>query len=308
MNTKSLQLQIMKTIKKTTQVSIKLSALVAAVIFVFSLTGFISELDSKPISALMPGVVFEIEVKDHEQSPPRLETMEAAVEGKNLKMEILPGDGQGKGEMIFRGDRGKHGEVYLVDDDKQEYYVMDDSFVDNMMERVDQSKNMMNEALKGLSKEQRDMINEMKKREGAKIPDFNMSVPARKLVSTGIRATKAGYPCVKYEEYLDGVKIREIWITDWSNIDGGDEAENAFRGMNNFFDKITDKMGDMFGGNDFQDVTYFKNGFPVYSKSFNEESGELEDESWLKRTRRQRIDPDAFEPPSGYKRRSMLGG
>jgi hypothetical protein len=48
----------------------------------------------------------------------------------------------------------------------------------------------------------------------------------------------------------------------------------------------------------------FENGFPVVTNSFGEDGGP-DDESWLKRTRRQRIDPDAFEPPSGYKRMSM---
>ena len=50
------------------------------------------------VAPAVAGVVYEIEVKNHEQSPPRTESIEAAVEGKNLKMEILPGQsGHGSG-------------------------------------------------------------------------------------------------------------------------------------------------------------------------------------------------------------------
>ena len=45
-------------------------------------------------------------------------------------------------------------------------------------------------------------------------------------------------------------------------------------------------------------------GFPVLTREFGDD-GSLEAESVLKSARRQTLDPDAFEPPSGYKRQSM---
>jgi hypothetical protein len=45
-------------------------------------------------------------------------------------------------------------------------------------------------------------------------------------------------------------------------------------------------------------------GFPVVTREFD--GGELESEATLRSARRQTIDPDAFEPPSGYKRQQML--
>ena len=51
-----------------------------------------------PVAVLMAGplaagVVFEIEVTDHEQSPPKSESIQAAVEGGNLKMGVASGGG-----------------------------------------------------------------------------------------------------------------------------------------------------------------------------------------------------------------------
>lgn len=304
---KSLQHQVMKTIKTTKYISIKLAVVSAAVIFVFSLTGFNSELDNET-GAMIKAVVFEIEVIDYEHSPPKIESTMAIVSGNKLNMEIPPsGDGEGKGEMIFNGDKGKYGEVVLVDEKKNECYVMDDAFIEKMLQRVDESKSMMNEAMKNLTKEQRDMIEKMQKQEGVKIPGFNMTAPVRKVVNTGIRATKAGYPCVKYEVYLDGVKIGDFWITDWNNIEGGNEAKGAFRAMNKFFDKMKEQMGDLPGGNDFFDNINFEDGFPAVIIGYNEETGDLEDKSTLKNVKRQTVESDTFEKPINCNNKNMFG-
>ena len=51
----------------------------------------------------------------------------------------------------------------------------------------------------------------------------------------------------------------------------------------------------------------FDLGFPVVTRELGDDDS-LEGESILRSARRQTLDPDAFEPPSGYKRREMFGG
>lgn len=127
---------------------------------------------------------------------------------------------------------------------------------------------------------------------------------------TGERAEKNGYPCVKYEVFRDGRKIREIWTTDWDNVEGGDEAWEAFGAMAEFFEALLEKMpampggGDPLGGQNPYDEMNLENGFPIVTSEFGED-GSLESESSLKSARQQRLDPSAFEPPAGYKRMSM---
>ena len=81
-----------------------------------------------PVAA---GVVYEIDVTDHEQSPPKTEYIQAAVDGRNLKMGNNPGEDNtssksggrsSQGEMIFRGERR---EIVMVDHAKNSYSVMD---------------------------------------------------------------------------------------------------------------------------------------------------------------------------------------
>ena len=292
------------------------------VLFITS-TGFIQQKSDNEKLLYNPGVVFEIEVRDHEQSPPKTEEMEVVVEGRNLAIPVSSSDGQsGKGKMIFRGDKGDNGEVVVVDDDKKTYYVMDDAAIRSMGgmlgETMANMDSAVEQAIKNLPKEQQEAIRQAQQQAlsaNESTMAGNMGGPMKprskpEVKRTGERGEKQGYPCVKYEVFQDGRKIREIWTTDWDNIDGGDEAEEAFKGMGDFFEALWKALPPMpggedpFGGQNPYDEMNFENGFPVVTMGYGEDGG-LEDESWLRRTRRQRIDPSAFEPPSGYKRMSM---
>ncbi len=62
------------------------------------------------------GVVYEIEVKDHEQSPPKTETLPAATEGKALRTPtLIPGRGGTFQTLVFRPDRGRLGTLSIRD-------------------------------------------------------------------------------------------------------------------------------------------------------------------------------------------------
>ncbi|MFD2724710.1 hypothetical protein [Hyunsoonleella rubra] len=308
----------MKTIQKLNaksflnRTSSKLSVKFLATLFLLGLTAFMPSTETASKVVLMPGVVFEIEVKDHEQAPPKVDVMEASIGGENLKIGIPAGaDGRGKGQMIFRGDRGKNGEMIIVDDDSKGYYVMDDATLESIMGGMDQSKKMMKEAMKGLTKEQHDMIEKMQKEHGTTIPGMTPSVTKPELTKTGEKGTKMGYPCVKYEVHINGKKTREMWVTQWNNIDGGDEARQVFEAMSAFYERLKDNFSDMPGGQGgFEDINFMNDldGFPVVTREFDEDTGSLEGESTLRSASRRSLDPADFEPPSGYKRQEMFSG
>ncbi len=262
-------------------------------------------------AALPAGVVFEIEVKDHEQSPPKLEETHAMAEGRNLKIDIAPGEGGSGGAAIFRGERR---EMVVVDDDEQAYYVIDQEAMRAIAGQVNQAMSQVQEALKNVPEDQRAMFEKMMKERMPKQPAAPQR-PATELRKTGERETHGGYPCVKYEVLREGRKIREMWVTDWGNIEGGEEAADAFEEMADFFQELMGSIAEAAGGaggfpgplggeNVFEHMKEL-GGFPVVTREF-EDDGSLESEATLRSARRQRLDPDAFEPPSGYKRRQMF--
>ena len=258
------------------------------------------------------GVVYEIEVLDHEQDTPRSDSTQVEIDGHRLAMEILPSsedEGRREGKMVFRGDRR---EVVVVDDDTKSYYVMDEAAVASIGNQVSEIMSQMDEMIKNLPKEQQEAIKRAQE-QGVAMPGMPGQMPTRskpELRKIGDTATKQGYPCVKYEVWQDDRRIRELWVTDWDNLEGADEARGVFREFGEFMQALLDSIPDMPGRGGpapregFIDTLAFDAGFPVVTRAFGED-GELDNESLLRSARRQEIDPSAFEPPSGYKRMSM---
>lgn len=253
------------------------------------------------VAPALAGVVYEIEVKDHEQSPPKTSSTEAAVEGKNLKMSIAQGATGGKGDMIYRGDRR---EMIVVDHEDKSYMVVDQAAIETLAGQVSSAMSQMQEALKNVPEEQRAMVEQMMKQ---RMPQQAPERPTTELRKTGERATHGGYPCVKYDVLRGDRKVRELWVTDWSNIEGGNDVVGVFEDMAGFFQEMMDALPD-FGQTAAADAAFAHmteiGGFPVVTREFGDD-GSLEDESTLRSARRQSLDPADFEPPAGYKRRSM---
>ncbi len=106
--------------------------------------------------------------------------------------------------------------------------------------------------------------------------------------------------------------MRELWVTDWGNVEGGAEMAAGFRAMAEFMSQMLDalpSMGPVPGGLGDSVVTQMKevDGFPVVTRDFGD-GGRLASESALRSSERRSLDPAVFEPPAGYKRRSMSGG
>ena len=257
---------------------------------------------------LMAGVVYEIEVTDHEQSPPKTSEMEIAAEGRHLKMGIAPGEsGRAGGDAIWRGDRR---EMVVVDHEDRSYVVIDEEMIESLAGRIGGVLSQVEEALKNVPDDQRAMVERMMKQ---RMPQQAPKLPVTAVNRTSELADRNGYPCVKYEVLIDGRLIRRLWVTDWDNIEGGDDVADVFREMAGFFRQLMESIGQAAGGlfqgdagAGFIAELGEIDGFPVVTEELGDD-GSLEKESGLRSARRRTLDPAAFEPPSGYKRRSMLG-
>jgi hypothetical protein len=131
------------------------------------------------------GVVYEIEVTDHEQSPPKSESIETAVEGRLLKMGVPAGGRGGDGEMIYRGDRR---EMIWVDHDRKSYFVIDEETMKAFSAQINEAMEMMEQALANVPEAQRPMIEEMMKK---KMPQTQkVERPKTELQKTGETAER----------------------------------------------------------------------------------------------------------------------
>ncbi len=260
------------------------------------------------ISTAFAGAVFQFESTDHRRPTPQAETSEMSVHGQMMKMDQKSSaDQPPKSTMIFRGDRGEGGQMLIVDHDRKGYFVMDQQTMSGMADQMNLVMQQMRAQLKNMPPERRAMVEKMMKARGSIEMQAQPPRPPAEVTRTGDSDTVNGYPCVKYVR-RGGQKVRELWVTDWDNVEGGDEATVAMRAMAKFGEELLSAASGSvpfkLPESPFAEIDQM-DGFPVSTKSFD--NGRLSNETTLRSSRRQTLDPAAFEPPSGYKRQTMGG-
>ncbi len=284
----------------------KVIAMLSVLVFLLITYSFLIAPKTNPTHEDMQGVAFKMEMKDYRYSPPKIGDLLIEVAKKNLIMTMTSRDGGSeKGKFIFRGDKGKYGELIMFDEEGQAYYVIDDSFIEDMTERMSVAKHQMQEALDNMSEEEREAYQKAMEEamQGGVDLDLGYKKPSTEMEVIKIEtpAFKKGYFCTEFEYSRHERITRKIWTTDWDNIKGGEKAKDAFIAMGGFFESFEESIPNMFGDQNIYEKWSFKDGFPVVVKNFDE-NGDLEDETSLESVTTRDLNPDAFEPPSGYKR------
>jgi len=272
----------------------------------FSLLGLSLVLASS--SPLNAAVVLEVETRDHRTSPPQTQSSQVTSDGRTLAMGIMRGRTSTEGGMIYRGGRR---EMVVVNHRDQSYMVLDKQTMQQLTGQLNQAMGQMQDAMKNVPENQRAMMDQMMK---DRIPA--QQAPKRspdQVRRTNDRNTVYGYPAVRYEIWRDDRKIRELWVTDWRNIEGGQEVAALFAEMGGFMEEMTSSLPGGGGGpakgleDSIFTVMSQVDGFPVGVRDYRPD-GTIERESALRSAKSERLGPDAFEPPAGYRRQEMFGG
>lgn len=268
---------------------------------------------------VLAGVEYKVETTQYKSGSEKTEEVTVEVEGKNLKMQP---EQDPENTMIYQGEKRQ---MVVVNHKDKTFSIINKAVIEEMGAKmqatVDESMTQVNEALKNLPPDKRAMVEKMMK--DKKIPGMPQQTSpaaaeaARRAMSeyenTGEKSEKNGYPCVKYIVTKEGKKTHEHWVTDWKNVEGGEETAAAFSDMATFFQEMMDAfasssgMGAMpfnFDANMFAGLNSL-GGLPIATKDYADD-GSLESESSLRSAERRDLDPDAFEPPSGYKRQEMF--
>ena len=231
------------------------------------------------------------------------------------------GAGAGVDRMIFRGDRQQ---MLVIDDKKKSYMVLDQAMMDGIARQVDAATKQMQEAIAKLPADQQAMakrlLEQQQQQQQQQQPQVGERVDVaraeaaldagEKVKRTGETGTREGYPCVKYEVFQDGEKVRELWVTEWSNVQGHAELEAAMKSMDEFGERLTASFGDSFGasgsavgGAGVSNWWHGIPGLPVVTTDF--EKGVATDESVVRSVETSSIAASTFEAPEGYVQKKM---
>jgi hypothetical protein len=254
------------------------------------------------VAPAFAGVVYQVETRDLSSSPAQTSDGTISAQGMLLKMQIQSADSDFNGEMIFRGDRR---EMVIVNHDEKTVVTIDEATMLAMADQISQAMAAMEQALAAVPASQRKKMEEMMK---SRMPMQAEAPAPAKIRATGDADTINGYPATRYEVWRGDAKERELWVTEWSNVEGGDEVAGVFREMAGFMQRLLDSLPNVAGIKGAGDTAFAyleeMKGFPVMSREFGD-GGRVELESVLTSSEQKALDAATFEPPKGYKEQDL---
>jgi hypothetical protein len=245
------------------------------------------------------GAVFRIEVEDISGGG-EVEVTEMKVDGNRMRTDS---GGKDNVTMIFLGATD---EMYIVNHDDKSYMVMDRETVENLANQMSAAMKQMEEALKNVPPEQREMVERMMK---GKMQGMPSSEPRSEPVvkSLGKSDSVNGVSCDWKEVSRDDVVELRACVSDWTGVQGGDELRQIALEMKDFTSALVDAMGSAgFGGSIAESpmtAMEMAGGFPLISENFSK--GKLTRRSRFQSAEEVAIPDDQFMPPSGYKKQDM---
>ncbi|MEM8996434.1 MAG: hypothetical protein AAGF23_16730 [Acidobacteriota bacterium] len=258
---------------------------VAAVLALFSAPGAFA------------GFVYTFDVRDHDAGGDD-EKHEMAVEGKNLTITVPAGADAG-GDLIFRGDRRQ---LLFLDPGSKTYMLVDEASARDLGERFGGGgpAGYLQDALSQLDPEQRRQLEQYLGPESDGGGGGELRVEA-----SSTRGEHGGYATVRWDAYRGGEKLMELWVTDWSNLEGGAEVRPTFEDFAGFWGELVDAG---MPSDDFEMIEAMVRvkGFPVSTHLLG--ARQQVSLSWaLGQTEGKTLLSDEFEP-AGFTRQSVPGG
>ena len=248
-------------------------------------------------------VVFNMDQKELDTGTTN--RFEGKVKGQNIRLDFYQKGDVRDGSMVFRGDQGK---LIMINHEDKTYIVLDEAAMEALGSRMDQVMSQMEEALKDVPPEEREMIRKMMKKKMPGMSGVEAQEPRIEKVGSG---KVGGYSCTKYDIYKGDEKTMQHCVAPWGKIDGGSEMKSAMLGMGDFMDQMAERFSSsssIAGPGVQNERNMFKqlrklDGFPVQTIIYVQD--EVVGESNLVSSKKETVDLAEFEPPSGYSLQSI---
>lgn len=207
------------------------------------------------------------------------------------KMRMEDNEDGNKTIIIFDAEKNV---VIIMDPSEESYIELDENF-------GKQINKQMEDMLKNLPEEQREAMKAMMNQQMGKKP--KQSKPEYKKVGN---ENFKGYNCEVYEMVQSDNIVEKTWVTDWNDMKLKDEYVKIFKGMEKFFSKMADSMGD-FGemmGNEL-DTEMFEKGFPI--KTIQYEDGKPVSTEIVEEVSEKDLPSSLFEVPENMTKKDPYG-
>lgn len=251
------------------------------------------------LPALTAGVLM-VNTQEFYQGSQQPTTTKLRVEGDRIRIEM---EGTGKSDvMIFRGDRQV---MWIIDHKAKVYREMTKADIGRLGGRASEIRAMMQEQLKNMPPERRQMVEKMMK---SKMSGMGGAAQPAKTEYTKVASGQEinQWTCDKYEEIREGQKRREVWTAapDQLGLETSDfkvmqQMAEFIKGFSQFGREAPFRVGSEAAQ---QEGDY--SGVPVRQIFYQD--GRPSSKTEIKEVRREDFDASLFELPEGYKKQEMI--
>ncbi len=245
------------------------------------------------------GSVVTMESVDYTTNPPRPSTVTVSVDGAMLRLDAAGQSPDDAGSLLFDGERS---EMTAIDHSRRQYFVMDEATLNAISDQLNDARRQMQAALADMPPEQRAMAEQMmNQRMGA----VQQQIKPRSIEATGESDTVNGYDCDMYAVTESGRKTRDMCVTAWSSIDGGEDFADSMKRMAAFFEDMRQMFSrsgmDLMGSR--SDVfSHMReiNGLPVRSRDYDLAGGLSTETTLVSAESASFDDAGSFAVPADY--------
>lgn len=212
-------------------------------------------------------------------------------------MKAESGSGGEKNTVIFRSDKEV---LWVINEADRSYTEMTRNDVRKIKGQMDEAMRMMQEQMKNLPPEQREMMESMMK--GKAMP-VQPEKTVFKKVASGVMVNT--WKCDKYEGYRGGQLTEEVWTASWEALGIEQNDFKVMQSMGEFMSELAPDAASYFDvGSDEWEKEQGYPGVPVRTISYS--MGEKAFQTEIKEIKRQKVDSSLFELPKGLSREDFM--
>jgi hypothetical protein len=226
-------------------------------------------------------------------------TNKTYVDSDRMRMET-----QAMGGMqivIFRQDKGL---FWIIDQKGKTYMEITKQDFQQMKAKMNEAKAMMDERMKSLPPEQRQMMEKMMQGRGmpAMQPAGTIKTTYKK-VASGEKVNQ--WVCAKYEGYREDNKVKEVWTTDWKSLGLTPESFKVMKDLGEFFEDFAKDMASSFDkiGSEEWEKEQGYSGIPVKTLSYAD--GKLRAATEVTEVKQESLSAALFDLPEGLTKKEM---
>jgi hypothetical protein len=202
--------------------------------------------------------------------------------------------------IIFRQDKGL---FWIIDQKAGTYMEITKQDLQQMKAKMKEASAMMEERMKGLPPEQKQMMEKMMQSRGMPMAQPAGVKTTYKKVASDEKVNE--WVCAKYEGYRESKKVKEVWTTDWKSLGFTPESFKVMKDLSEFFEDFAKDLASSFdkiGSEEWEKQQGYA-GIPVKTQAYTD--GQLRDTTEVAEVKQETLSATLFDLPERLTKKEM---